>query len=399
MTYPHFPSDQVICDAHQEILDEYIYEFLLDESRAINGDVHIFDKVYKPLLTRQGVNLVNMMIGGDHVAQVMYSDSEFRFWDAHKKLDVLNSELEAGCNSFLLCRTGADIDTALEQQKVAILASVAGGRVFHGKPNLNLLSSLRSLYRSGLRGLQLTGNGRNRLADGVAQSRTKGKLTDFGVQIVKEADRLGMILDTAQLSDYGFYDLLEITGGPVIDSHSCASTICPHPRNISDRRIKAIAESGGVICVSFWAALVNHEKSAPEADDLLRHIDHIVEVAGVEHIGLGPDYCAYKTPVDRKTIRGFSNLGPAACAFDRKTPVMSEKYPGWIEGIWYGQRNSDFVAGLEQTDDFPGIYGILSQHGYSEAERRLILGENFLRVCRQRLTPGCNLKRYDCSDK
>lgn len=385
MTYPQYSSGQVICDAHQEILDEYIYEFLLNEERALNGDVHVFDRVYKPVLQRQGVNLVNMVVGGDHVAQVLYSNSEFRFWDAHKKLDALNSELEAGCDSFLLCRNAADIDTALDQQKIAVIATVAGGRVFHGKPNLNLLSSLRSLYRSGLRGLQLTGNGRNRLADGVAQSRTKGKLTDFGVQVVKEADRLGMIIDTAQLSDYGFYDLMEITSGPVIDSHSCASAICPHPRNISDRRIRIIAERGGVVCLSFWAALVNQEKSSPDADDLLRHIDHIVELAGVEHIGLGPDYCAYKTPVDRKAVRGFANLGPDYCGFDRKTPVMSEKYPGWIEGVWYGQRDSDFVAGLEQTEDFPKISGLLAKHGYNETECRLILGENFLRVCRQRL--------------
>ncbi len=186
-------STSVVCDAHQEILDEYIYQFLLNEGQALNGAVHVFDKVYKPVLKRQGVNLVNMVVGGDHVAQVMYSSSEFRFWDAHKKLDVLNSELEAGCDSFMLCRSSDDIDTALTQQKIGVIASIAGGRVLHGKPNLNLLSSLRSLYRSGLRGLQLTGNGRNRLADGVAQSRTKGKLTGFGVQVVKEANRLGMI--------------------------------------------------------------------------------------------------------------------------------------------------------------------------------------------------------------
>lgn len=385
MNNPQLSSTPVVCDAHQEILGEYIYQFLLNEGQAVNGAVHVFDKVYKPVLKRQGVNLVNMVVGGDHVAQVMYSSSEFRFWDAHKNLDVLNSELEAGCESFMLCRSSDDIDTALTQQKIGVIATIAGGRVLHGKPNLNLLSSLRSLYRSGLRGLQLTGNGRNRLADGVAQGRTKGKLTEFGVQVVKEADRLGMILDTAQLSDYGFYDLMDITGGPVIDSHSCASAVCSHPRNISDRRIKMIAERGGVICLSFLASLVNQQRSVPDAEDLLRHIDHIADLVGVEHIGLGPDYCAYKTPVDRKKVRGFANLGPDYCDFDRKTPVMSEKYPGWIEGIWYGHRDSDFVAGLEQTEDFSNIRGMLAKHGYSETECRLIMGENFLRVCRQRL--------------
>jgi membrane dipeptidase len=373
----------VVCDAHQEILDEYIYEFLLNEEKAVSGELHIFNKIYKPVLDKQGVDIIHMSIGGDHVAQVMYSASEFRFWDAHKKLDVLNSELEAGCSSFILCRNGRDIERALDQKKFAILATIDGGRVLHGKPNLNLLASLRSLYRMGLRGLQLTGNSRNRLADGVAQTRTRGKLTSFGGQVVKEADRLGMVIDTAQLSDYGFFDLLGITKNPVIDSHSCAAAVCHHPRNISDTRIKAIAERGGVIGVSFWAALVNQDKECPDAKDLIRHIDHIADLVGIEHVALGPDYCAYKTPVNREALKGFGNLGPDFCEFDRKTPVQSEKYPGWVEGIWYGIRKSDFVKGLDEHEDFPQITHILLNHGYSEDECHLILGENFLRVYKQ----------------
>jgi membrane dipeptidase len=373
----------IVCDAHQEMLDEYIYSFLLHEEEAVRGERHVFDQIYKPVLDQQGVNVINLSVGGDHVAQAMYSASEFRFWDAHKKLDVLNSELEAGCNAFILCRNRTDIDRALDQRKFAILATIDGGRVLHGKSNLNLLSSLRSLYRSGLRGLQLTGNNRNRLADGVAQTRSRGKLTNFGEQVVKEADRMGMVIDTAQLSDHGFFDLLDITENPIIDSHSCAAAVCDHPRNISDKRIQAIAEREGVIGISFWAALVNKEKDNPDTGDLLRHIDHIANLVGVEHVALGPDYCAYHTPVDRQAIKGFGNLGPDYCEFDRKTPVQSEKYPGWIEGIWYGIRNSDFVSGLDEHEDFAKITPALLDHGFSADECRLILGENFLRVYRQ----------------
>ena len=381
MTFqPH--NIPIVCDGHQEMLDEYVYEFLLAEREATGGDYHVFDRVYNPLLQTQGVNLVNMIVGGDHVGQVMYSASEFRFWDAHKKLDVLNSELEAGCRSFVLCRDAKDIDDAVGNSKVAIIASVAGGRVFHGKPNLNLLSSLRSLYRLGLRGLQLTGNGRNRLADGVAQSRTRGKLTGFGAQIVKEADRLRMIIDTAQLSDHGFYDLMSLTDSPVIDSHSCVSAICSHPRNLNDKRIKLIAERGGIICLSFWSALVNQDKETPDSGDLIKHIDYLADLVGIEHIGLGPDFCAYKTPINREAVKGFGNLGPDFCGFDRKTPVMGEKYPGWIEGIWYGHRPNDFIADISEAEDFSKIGEVLSRNGYSEQECRLIMGENFVRVCK-----------------
>ncbi len=373
-------ESSIVFDAHQEILDEYVYEFLLNEDLAVSGARCIFDEVYLPILKRQGANFVNMVVGGDHVMQVMYSATEHRFWDAHKKLDVLNSEIEAGCESFIICKSVADIDRVIAEKKIGILATIAGGRVLHGKANLNLLSSLRSLYRLGLRGLQLTGNSRNRLGDGVAQERTRGRLTSFGEKVVKEADRLGMVLDTAQLSDSGFYDLLNLTKNPVIDSHSCAAAVCPHPRNISNERIKGIAERGGVIGVSFRAALVAEDKETPEIGDLAAHIDHIADLVGIEHVALGPDYSAYKTPVDREAVKGFGNLGPDFCEFDRKTPLWSEKYPGWIEGIWYGLRKSDFITGLDEHEYFSNITGALSGRGYSEREVQMILGENLLRV-------------------
>lgn len=376
-------NDFIVVDAHQEILDEYIYEFLANEDKVLSGEMCVFDVIYKPLLEKQCVSVVNMVVGGDHVAQVMYSASDFRFWDAHKKLDVLNSELEYGCASFVLCRNAADIDYAIKNGKIAILATLAGGRPLEGKPNLNLLSSLRSLYRMGLRGLQLTGNGRNRLADGVAQTRTKGKLTGFGEKVVKEADRLGIVLDTAQLSDYGFFDLLDKTKNPVIDSHSCVKAVCGHPRNISDERIKAIAQTGGVVAVSFWATLVAEDKEAPNVVDLLKHIDHIVNIAGIESVALGPDYCAYKTPKNRNAVRGYSVLSPDFCEMDKLTPAQSEKYPGWIDGIWYGIRKNDFIEGPKTHEYFAEIVDALIKNGYSDNDCKKILGENFLRVYRQ----------------
>ncbi len=376
-------QDAIVCDVFQEILDEYVYAFLLHEQDVINGKRHIFDEVYLPVLKQQGVNIVQMAVGGDHIAQVMYSASEHRFWDAHKKLDVLHTELEAGCQSFVLCTSANDIDMAIKHNKIGILATISGGRVLHGKTNLNLLSSLRSLYRQGLRCIQLTGNGRNRLADGVSQTRTRGRLTSFGEQVVREADRLGMILDTAQLSDHGFYDLLSLYKKPLIDSHSCAASVCQHARNIDDKRIKAIADSGGVIGLSFRSALVSPEGQPATLSWLLKHVDHITNLVGIQHVALGPDYGAYKTPVDRKAIQGFGNLGPDHCAFDRKTPAQSEKNPGWIEGIWYGIRESDFVQSVEEHEDFSTITDALLDHGYSQLECRMILGENILRVYRE----------------
>ena len=373
----------VVFDAHQEILDEYVYNFILHEEEALTGGRSVFDEVYLPLLRKQGVKFVNMAVGGDHVAQVLYSATDtLRFWDAHKKLDALISEEEAGCSSFLLCRTKEDLEKVLSSDKIGILATLKGGRPLEGKKNLNLLSSLRSLYRSGLRGLQITGNGRNRLADGVAQERSRGRLTNYGVQVVREAERLGILLDSAQLSDPGFFDLAELTDRPVIDSHSNASAICDHPRNISDDRIKIISEKGGVVGVSFLAALTSRDKEAPGTADLLRHIDHIISVAGIDHIALGPDYSAYTTPVNRELLQGLANRGPNFCAFDKLTPFQSEKYPGWVEGIDYGIRKSDYIEGPETHESFPLIGNALKEHGFSREEIEKIMGMNMLRVYR-----------------
>ena len=372
-----------VVDAHQEILDEFVYRFVLEENEVTAGRKSIFDEVYLPVLQQQGVSFVNMAVGGDHVAQVLYSASNFRFWDAHKKIDALLTELEGTCRSFILCRTAADIETARKQEKIGIFLTISGGRPLEGKPNLSLLSSLRSLYRAGLRGIQLTGNGRNRLADGAGQTRSMGQLTDFGVAVVKEAERLGIVVDTAQLSDRGFFDVAELAERPFIDSHTCAAAVSAHPRNISDDRLKVIAEKGGIVGVSFRAALNAADKESPDMEDLLRHIDHIVECAGIDSVALGPDYSAYSTPTCRDKIRGYANRGPDFCDFDRFTPVQSEKYPGWVEGVFYGIRKSDFVRGAESHESFSKMIPALFGLGYTEQEIKKIAGENFLRVYRE----------------
>ena len=111
MSHSELHSSAIVCDAHQEILDEYVYQFLLHEEKAVRGEIHIFDQVYQPLLEKQGVNLVNMAVGGDHVAQIMYSNSEYRFWDAHKSLIYSIVSWKQGVNLFF----------SVEQQRILTL--------------------------------------------------------------------------------------------------------------------------------------------------------------------------------------------------------------------------------------------------------------------------------------
>ena len=174
--------------------------------------------------------------------------------------------------------------------------------------------------------------------------------------------------------------MLEITQSPVIDSHSNAKAICPHPGNLSDARIKALAERGGVVGITFLAALVSSEKRAPGVEDLFRHIDHVAELAGVEHIALGPDYCAYNTPKARDVLQGYANRGPYYCAFDRLTPFQNEKYPGIVDGLDYGIRDSDYIEELGAQDAFSSIVELMSRHGYTSEDIASICGGNLLRM-------------------
>jgi membrane dipeptidase len=347
-------NKSVVVDAHSHLWDQYI------QQKSV-GKEKVFDIIYAPRLRQGGVSVVTLVVGGDHVVSVKDSYSDLLLWNALSRIDMLLQDEVEGCESFILCRSSGDIDNAIAGGKIAVLLALEGGRPLEGKPSLNLLSSLRVFYRLGVRSCQLVGNGRNRLADGTAQARTKGGLTRFGRDVVKEMNRLGMVIDVAHLIDQGFWDVLELSSDPVIDSHSNARAVCDHPRNISDERIKAMAENGGVIGLNFYAALVNNNGAHPTIGDLIKHINHIAELVGVDHIALGPNFSGY----------------------DTLTPIQLMRRPGFIEGVNYGLRESDYISGADDVTKLPLVTEALVKHGYSDEDIKKILGDNFLRLYKQ----------------
>ena len=138
---------------------------------------------------------------------------------------------------------------------------------------------LRVYHRLGVRMVGLVHSLRNLLADGVADNRTKGGLSQFGVEVVEELDKLGMIVDVSHLSDASFWDVLEISKDPVVASHSNARAVCNHPRNMTDDMIRALADRGGVMGMNFATDFV-HPKN-PSVETL---VDHIVDLVGSEHV-------------------------------------------------------------------------------------------------------------------
>lgn len=250
-------------------------------------------------------------------------------------LDALYEEVKLAPDAFVWVRRASDIDEALRRRKLGIVVSLEGCEVLAGS-----LSMLRAFYRLGVRAAGLTWNARNELADGVGEARGAG-LTAFGREVVAEMNRLGMVVDVSHLSESGFWEVVELSSHPVIASHSNARALCDHVRNLTDDQIRALAKKGGVMGINFFPGFLRQDGPA-RIDDVVRHIDYVVELVGPDHVGLGSDY----------------------------------------DGI------STVPEGLEDPSRLPALTEALARRGYDDETIRKILGENFARVFRVVLGDG-----------
>lgn len=245
-------------------------------------------------------------------------------------IDQVYQAQEQHGDKLAVCLNAQDIGRSLKNGKVAAILSVEGGECLNGE-----LSILRQLYRLGVRSMLLTWNHRNLLADG-AQEEFGAGLTSFGRQVVKEMNRLGMIVDVSHLCESSFNDVLETTSKPVIASHSNSRAICDNVRNLYDSQLNSIQKNGGVIGINFYPWFLNNTEKA-SIDDVVRHIEYICSVTGEDHIGIGADYDGIECTPD----------------------------------------------GLEGTQCLPILFERLSQLNYSTVLIEKIAGLNFMRVIRQ----------------
>jgi membrane dipeptidase len=214
--------------------------------------------------------------------------------------------------SLLFATTAADVRRAKREGRVAILLGVEGGHAIEGS-----LERLRELHRRGARYLTLTWNNGNAWAGssiGVGGTRTGG-LTPFGRDVIRELNRLGMLVDLSHVSDATFDDAVESSADPVVATHSCARALNGHPRNLTDAQLRAVAATGGVVGVNFYsrfldpaylAAVTALESAAGDAGRVERaaiaalpapplarlvdHVVHVATVAGIDHVALGSDF-------------------------------------------------------------------------------------------------------------
>jgi membrane dipeptidase len=198
--------------------------------------------------------------------------------------------------------------------------------------------------------MTLTWSNSHSWADSSTDAPRHGGLSDFGRDVVREMNRLGMVVDVSHVSDETFYDALEVSRAPVMASHSSARALVDHPRNMSDAMLRAVAANGGVVMINFFEMYVDARKSSVGSwfrfwiahggwestplDKLIDHFVHVIDVAGIDHVGLGSDF----------------------------------------DGVIF------LPEGIKDVSQFPNITVELARRGLSPADLRKVLGENALRV-------------------
>ena len=270
-------------------------------------------------------------------------------------IDSVHEAVRRHPADFVLATTAADIRRAASAGKIAALMGMEGGHMIDD--DLGLLRSYASL---GVRYLTLTHSTNTNWADSSGDTPKHNGLTAFGKDVVRELNRLGVMIDVSHVADKTFYDALEVTRAPVIASHSSCRTLSNHPRNMTDDMLRALARNGGVVMINFTVAFLSEEHRVAslkaggtakmfaealkacgneaceilETDRLTRaammsgalpkvtweaivdHIDHAVKVAGVDHVGLGSDFDGTALPLGMEDASMLPKLTQAL--LDRK---------------------------------------------------------------------------------
>jgi membrane dipeptidase len=350
------------------------------EGKSIEGDLTGVAHTDLDRFAKGGVDVQVFSVFCD---ETYGKDKAFNY--ALLQIDSLQAIAQRNPDRMILVTNPGQLKMAVRQQKLGTMIGVEGGHMIEDN-----MTYLDSLYNRGARYLTLTWNNStswatsakdestapNTGAPGGGSSR-KG-LTDFGKQVVRRMNELGMIVDVSHLGEQSFWDVMGTTTKPIIASHSCAHALCPVFRNLTDDQIRAIGKNGGVIHLNFFSGFVDPkftqrleqfrtthrqemdslralnkagyeivaeiakrypEEAAslrPPLSLLLDHLDHIVKLVGVDHVGLGSDF----------------------------------------DGI------SSAPRGLDDVTSYPLLTKALRKRGYNKEEIRKILGENFIRVFR-----------------
>jgi membrane dipeptidase len=192
-------------------------------------------------------------------------------------------------NRFAVCRTFSEIEKARAANKIALVITMEGVEPLGDDLNL-----LRAFYELGLRSVGLTHARRNAAGSGgifKPSGSPRDGLTNFGRDVVRECERLGILIDLAHINPKGFEDIIDLTSKPLIVSHTNARKFCDIERNVSDEQIKIVGQRGGVVGVN--AILVSRDPETSTLDRYVDHIEHVIGLIGIDGVGIGFDFCEY----------------------------------------------------------------------------------------------------------
>ena len=260
-----------------------------------------------------------------------------------------------------LIELAAQIPEAKKAKKLGLIFHFQGADPIES--DLDLVEAFRAL---GVRMVQLTYNIRNRVGDGCEEGGNAG-LSRFGRDLVRRLNETRVIVDGSHTGERTTLEAIEASTRPFVFSHANAQAIHPCPRNISDVQIKAAAATGGLIGINGFPAFVG-KSPTPTIDDFLRHLDHVVELVGIEHAALGIDYYEGMHPV--------ADLSEAQKMYRQQLAVRR-----WSAEV-YPPPPHNYPEGMATPKELPNLTARLLKHGYNAAETRKILGENWLRVMR-----------------
>ncbi len=351
----------IVVDGHNDVTS-----FMVDEDYDLGT----------PSVGKYHTDIARMKAGG-MTAQffAVYVDRKYvkEGGSARRAMDMIDHVYRAAerhPNDIMMATSVADIRRAEKGGKIAALMGIEGGHAIE-----NSLSALRDFYRLGIRYMTLTHNNTNDWADACCDAARHDGLSDFGKEVVREMNRLGMFVDISHVSDGTMSDVLDVSTAPVIASHSSARGVADHRRNIPDDILRRVAKNGGVVMINFFPSFIDQSvidaakarttqyeadlarlreqyKSDPKRleeeenklyraglpvtplSKLIDHIDHVAKVAGIDHVGLGSDFDG--------------------------VPTLPE--------------------GMGDIAQLPNITYELLRRGYSERDVRKVLGENLLRA-------------------
>jgi membrane dipeptidase len=265
--------DAVVVDAHNDLP---VLLLLRNRNLGLQGVEHYWRDRWVPEARAGGLDVQMLPI------YVSPATAEASLRSTLLQLETLEREA-ARTPEVAICRTGADIEAALGEKRIALVLAL------EGTPGIGADVELFAVFhRLGIRMVSFTHWSRALLAEGSADEDTGSRLPESGVRAVAELERLGILLDVSHLAAASIDHVLELAAKTVVASHSSARAVRDHHRNLSDEHLRGIAATGGVIGVNVLPTFIDEHD--PTLDRVVDHLEHMVEVAGEDHVGLGPDF-------------------------------------------------------------------------------------------------------------